>query len=481
MKTDLRILFIIPDYYGKSRFKGLGKRIWQPLDFAVCAAFMEGKGLSVRLLDNNVEKLSNDQIGQITSDYSYIFISTAPFDRWQCPQPDITCLFHLLGAITAENLFLSGPHLAQRDISFMKETAVKGVIRGEPEGVIIDIVFKNNLADINGLTYRLKDQIHRNPDRNSVFDLEKAPYPAYHLLRQDAYDYSLMSHRLTSQKFCLLESSRGCPVGCSFCNLTMVGKTYRQKTPERFFKEVEYFYQRHGYDTFYFFDLEFGLNKAFVRKFCQLLIQHGLSITWCCQMRVTDADASILKLMKRSGCSLIHYGAESGANAILKKIGKRIQVKDCYQAVNNTRSAGIRTALFFCFGHPGESKEQMVQTIQESKKMDPDYASYHMVIPYPGSVLATSSGVDAEDFSLAAYPYYPYKEHSDTFLKTIVRKAYAEFYLRPYQMFRLIRLHLTQNLAQNQVQNQIKPKFIKQLIQNSFQLFQLLVRLMRMK
>ena len=63
-------------------------------------------------------------------------------------------------------------------------------------------------------------------------------------------------------------------------------------------------------------------------------------------------DGQLLSLMKQAGCTLIHFGIESGSERILQKTGERISISDCLQAVSLANSAGIRTAVFMNLGFP---------------------------------------------------------------------------------------------------------------------------------
>ena len=178
-------------------------------------------------------------------------------------------------------------------------------------------------------------------------------------------------------------------------------------------------------------DLEFGLNRDYLVSFCSALIEKKLDIQWCCQTRITDLNRDVLQSMKTSGCTLIHFGVEAGDDRILKQIGKKISVSDCIRTVAMARKAGIRTALFMNFGFPGETKAQMEATIKLAIRLNPTYAAFHLIVPFPGTALAEEIGLDPEAFPVNEYPHYNYRGHDLKNLRTMLRKAYFRFYLRP--------------------------------------------------
>ena len=69
------------------------KRLWQPLDLALAAALLEENGFTVQILDNNVDRLSPAAMGRLAEGFEKTFITSTPYDRWQCPSLDIQFFF----------------------------------------------------------------------------------------------------------------------------------------------------------------------------------------------------------------------------------------------------------------------------------------------------------------------------------------------------------------------------------------------------
>ena len=282
--------------------------------------------------------------------------------------------------------------------------------------------------------------------RDHIKSLDQLPYPAYHLLDMDRYFYEFLG-----RNFAIIEGSRGCPYSCNFCYLGMYGTRFRQKSAERLLNEISYVRDRFQVKNIYFMDLEFALNREFVLSCCKGLIKYDMGINWCCQTRVTDVDNDLLQLMKKAGCSLIHFGVEAGSNRILSQTGKGIKVSDCVQAISMACEHGIRTALFMNFGFPGETRAEMGSTIQLAIQLNPTYASFHLIVPFPGTRLAQEISLDPEALPAHLYPHYNCTHHDLKSLKSVLRRAYLRFYLRPSYLIRFLKRQMHPGLDQGRL------------------------------
>ena len=89
-----KILLINPNWTGIRKQKQLQfKRFWQPIDLAIAAALLEKEGFSAQILDNNIACLSPLEIAELSKDFEKIFVTSTPYDRWQCPSLNIDFFF----------------------------------------------------------------------------------------------------------------------------------------------------------------------------------------------------------------------------------------------------------------------------------------------------------------------------------------------------------------------------------------------------
>ncbi|MBW1708740.1 MAG: radical SAM protein [Deltaproteobacteria bacterium] len=230
----------------------------------------------------------------------------------------------------------------------------------------------------------------------------------------------------------LLETSRGCPFSCSFCLKAMYGSGIRIKSLKRVLAEVEEVVGRFGAKFVYFIDLEFSLNRENTLNLCQELIRMNLDFRWCCQTRADTVDRELLALMKEAGCTLIHFGVETGSPRLLDETKKKISLEQIRASVNYCHDLGLATACFFLFGLPGETEDDRQATVRAARELNPTFASFHVASPYPGTSLYQQA--DEDD----PFPVCLNREHDLDQLSRQAKRSFLSFYLRPaYIMARL--------------------------------------------
>jgi radical SAM superfamily enzyme YgiQ (UPF0313 family) len=102
-------------------------------------------------------------------------------------------------------------------------------------------------------------------------------------------------------------------------------------------------------------------------------------------------------------------GVESGAQKILDAMDKGTQVDQVRIARENLRRQGIRACFFLQFGYPGETWEDIEQTIQLVRRTRPDDIGVSVSYPLPGTKFYASvqqelgekrNWFDSDDLSL---------------------------------------------------------------------------------
>jgi radical SAM superfamily enzyme YgiQ (UPF0313 family) len=307
----------------------------------------------------------------------------------------------------------------------LDRTGARAVIIGEPEEALLALLTHEDWSTIPGIAFREDATIHQTGDRLPT-NLGNLPHPAFHLINPSNYSYELLG-----SPFTLLESSRGCPYGCSFCLKTMYGHGVRYKPIDQVIKEVEEAVTIYGFRYGYFIDLEFTANREHVMEMCDRLIAMNTHFSWCCQARADAVDAELLRRMKQAGCCLIHFGVESGSSRILRHIKKGIDRDAILEGIRLTHEAGIATACFFMLGFPGETRAEMGKTVSFAKELNPTYASFHAITPYPdttfGDLGSPSHDTSGQDIFFPTHC----EGQSTVFLDKMIRRAYLSYYMDP--------------------------------------------------
>jgi radical SAM superfamily enzyme YgiQ (UPF0313 family) len=150
-------------------------------------------------------------------------------------------------------------------------------------------------------------------------------------------------------------------------------------------EEVKYVHDKFGTKFFYFVDDTFTLNKKRTKKICELLIKSNLDITWICDTRLDTIDKELLQLMKESGCIRVKIGVESGSERILKMVKKKITKKQIKDSVTLIKKVGIELTIYLMIGFPTETEEEVRETLDFARELDPTYYSLSILAPYPGT------------------------------------------------------------------------------------------------
>jgi len=429
----MRVLLVNPWYEYKERKIWRYTRVWPPLDLAIAAALLEHEGIETDILDMNAERKNPEKLVKKYTGFDKIFVTSSPIDRWQCPHLDLESLFHTIDVIKDSNpgaeLFLMGYHGTVRPKEMLELTRADGIIMGEPEFTVLDVCKSSSLHKVKGVAFMSDGKVIITKRKRPV-SMSKFPVPAFHLLPMKKYKYEILGDHFT-----LLETSRGCPFQCTFCaKNVMYGKGYRKKPLKNVEKELDTLLD-FGIETFYFIDLEFTVDKNFVSKICDLLIQKDYGLKWACQTRADALNYQLMKKMKKAGCTLIHYGIESGSPRILKATKKMITHERIKKGVEMAKRVRIDTACFMMMGLPGETKEDMEMSIDFIKEIDPTYASFNVATPYPGTAFYDIVSDELDDLFPSIYTGL----YSERFLRHMVRKAFIEFYLRPGYFFKRLK------------------------------------------
>jgi radical SAM superfamily enzyme YgiQ (UPF0313 family) len=434
MRGRKRVLLINPAWSGiRRQAQWQFKRLWPPLCLANAAALLEREGVRASILDLNVQDIPPAAVARAAREHSMVFLTSTPHDRWQCPSLDIRFFLECAEILPKDRLYIMGSHVTERPAALLAATGAAAAVLGEPEAGILELVQRGGSApDIPGTAALSTKGLDTAPARKPMEHLEDLPFPAFHLLPMSRYGYSPMGGRFTT-----LEGSRGCPVGCSFCYLGMHGRKHRKKPPERLVAETEWAAKNFGIRNVYYMDLEFALSRDWTLAVCGGLAGAGAPVSWCCQTRVPDVDAGLLGEMKKAGCRLIHFGVEAGSPRVLAETGKGITAEQAERAVRLCREAGIQSAVFLNFGFPGETPSEMEETVRLALRLNPDYASFHLIVPFPGTRLFRESGIDLDALPPHLYPQYN-PEHNLKEMKRVLRGAWLRFYARPRTALRVL-------------------------------------------
>ncbi len=242
----------------------------------------------------------------------------------------------------------------------------------------------------NGRTVVNKRLHFLNPD-----DL---PMPLYDLLNMEKYlyrDLGTLTNVGGKVRVCVLNTGLGCPYQCSFCYNTHPSQRYRPKSLGRVLAEVDGIVSKFNPDVIHIQDDLFFADKKRAMGFFDEYERRGYHFNWFALARVNYFGDNYLseEYLERikSHCLWLGLGIESGNVAVRERLRKDVSETDIWQAVSILAKSKINTGYAFMVGMPGETKYEMIDTVEmilKIKRCHPRGSFiYQLFRPYPGTQL----------------------------------------------------------------------------------------------
>ena len=392
------------------------KRI--PLGIAYVGAALLTEGHDVKVVDAALDDLTPEQaaLSILAHDPELVGIG--------CTTP----LYHEANKIIdlikkqspATKIVMGGPHVSALPEATMRNSNTDFVCIGEGEESILGIVkvIQGTLQPQNvpGIAYRWDGQegqtqeyrlrLHQSK-RTTVqaIDLNKVPIPARHLFDQERYrDYA--RDIVEAQSGTMF--SRGCPGKCAFCGAadTLV----RFRNLENCWEELEQI-QAMGIKNVFVMDDTYTSNKKRLLELSKGIVARNINLRISVQLRLDQLDEEVCDAMYASGVRYVGPGIESGNETIMKAIGKgpKENKKHMREKIRLLQKYDWRIRNSYVMGMPGETEEQILETLDFAKELGADENAFSILVPYPDSplwYLAKQTGKVSDDMDFSKFLYY---------------------------------------------------------------------------
>jgi len=430
-------------------------RISPCLGLAYLGAVSEQQGHTVRIYDGDVEDIS---LEKVLRDFKPDLVGiTANTIQIKSAWRDAA----LVKAVAGIPVVLGGPHPTVLPAESAQRAEVDIVVRGEGEATWEELcqwrtangewrAAISGLQSVPGISYQTPDgQVRHNPDRPVIQDPDSLPLPAYHLFKMDRYtNLQPTVDHIEGPSYPIL-TSRGCPYRCTYCS--QIGpRRWRMRSPQNVVAEWRWLVRDLGAAEIGILDDVFNINRQRVLDICDLLIKEELThVPWIMinGIRANLADTELLGRMKQAGCIRSAFGVESGNQEILDSvIGKQLTLEQVRAAFKAAKEVGMETIGFFMIGLPGETEENMDETIRFAIELDPVVANFSMAVPFPGTemsrIVKEKGRLLVKDYDDFAFFEGRASFEMDGMTAELVerkwKEAYRRFYLRPSRVMRTL-------------------------------------------
>jgi radical SAM superfamily enzyme YgiQ (UPF0313 family) len=289
-----------------------------------------------------------------------------------------------------------GPH-ATFFPEIIKEEGVDAVCIGEAEDALLELVermkYREDMFDVKNFWFKQDGQIKKNGLRPLSHDLDNIPFPDRELFYEG--DQNLRFIPIRS-----ILTGRGCPYSCSYCfNHAMRGlyeignKEYcRKRSVENVIEEIQQLTRNYRTKFLMFSDDLFVVSQKWLEEFT-IAYRKNLSIPFTCNIRPLSAKDSIFKLLKEAGCISVQMAIESGNDKIRHDLlNRRESRENIIKTAEMVRRNGMKLYTQNIIGLPGETLENMLETIDLNRKCRPHHPEVTIFQPYPKTTLGEHCG-----------------------------------------------------------------------------------------
>ncbi len=262
---------------------------------------------------------------------------------------------------------------------------------GEGEELLPDYLeHLDDPGSVAGLVWRRDGQVVENSPRPLLRDLNRFPYPDRTSLPID-YIESLpldVPAVLSLDKFCTVQTSRGCPYSCIYCDIPSLGQgLWRSRSPEHVLGELQQLNDQ-GYRSIYLTDDHFLINRSRIDAICRGIIERKLEFHWGCEGRADSVGIGQLPVMRRAGCDFLAFGVEAGTQKVLDRLNKKQTPAQVEHAVREAKRLGIaRVHGFFVVGSPDETEADILESFRFAARLELDTFGFNRLCVYRGTPL----------------------------------------------------------------------------------------------
>jgi radical SAM superfamily enzyme YgiQ (UPF0313 family) len=243
------------------------------------------------------------------------------------------------GAIFSQELIPNTPNF---ELFLQRAQYIDKIIIGEGESLFLKLL-KGELPE-NKRVYTLEDI------NDEIVDLDAVELP-------DFSDFDLTKYPIVPSY-----TSRGCVYHCSFCTEASFWKKYRKKEVKKIADELTVMRQKYKRKLFVLTDC---LINPVVTELANEMIARDLNIYWDVYIRVDKhvCDPEYTLLWRRGGFYRARIGIETGSQRVLDLMDKKITIEQSKAAIASLAAAGIKATTYWAVGHPGETEEDFLQTL----------------------------------------------------------------------------------------------------------------------
>ncbi len=318
-------------------------------------------------------------------------------------------------------IILGGPDVTYNIENYLK-TGADFLVIGEGEETTFElynaIISTTNFHEINGIAFLENGNVIQTPARTKFRELDDLPLPNRDAIPNEKYLETWKKNHGESSM--TISTQRGCPYTCKWCSTAVYGQSYRRRPAHLVAQEMKMLKDQYNPDAIWFVDDVFTISHKWLTAFHEEVFKQKAQIRFECITRAERLNDEILRLLKEAGCFRIWIGAESGSQKIIDLMDRRVDVNHVKKVIQDTNAMGMETGTFIMLGYPGETEDDITETIHYLKEANPTH--YTITVAYP--IKGTSLYNEIEDKIIEQPNWETSTDRQIEFKRTYSRKYY---------------------------------------------------------
>jgi anaerobic magnesium-protoporphyrin IX monomethyl ester cyclase len=290
---------------------------------------------------------------------------------------------------------------------------LRALREGGPEGA-------RDLRSIPGVSYKDQFGLYVHTKDRAIQSPGEYPWMPYHRLRE-AHKY--IARTFLGDRTAVHHASYGCPFRCKFCGVTGVsGGRQKSERPERTAAVLQQLQRDYAIDAVQFYDNNFFLREDDTAELAARITP--LKLHWWCEGRIDILlrySDETLRALRRSGCTMIFLGAESGSDKVLAEMDKQLTSAQTLELAARIRQFDIVPEFSFVIGNPREPERDIhdsMRFIRRIKTLNPQaeiIIQHYTPTPHPDGMYG---GIDNQ----VEFPKSPEEWASERWYNFTVRR-----------------------------------------------------------
>ncbi len=413
---------------------------YPPLGILYISAYLNENGIENKIFDTTFS--SKDELKKYLIEEKPNYIAIYVNLMTKLNVLEIIRFIKSTESINNAKIILGGPEIRYNATDLLEHGADFLVI-GEGEATTLELINKldmhngSDYININGIGFKdSSGKITFNAERKLISDIDTLPIPNRNGINISKYQEAWKKHHKLNA--ISVSTMRGCPYTCRWCSRAVYGLTYRRRSPQKVVEELLQIKEKFNPDTIWFVDDVFTISHKWLSGFNEELIKNNLKIKYECITRADRMNKDVIKTMKETGCFRVWIGAESGSQRIIDAMDRRVEVEQVREMIQLSRKFGIEAGTFIMLGYPGETEQDIEETINHLKKSNPDY--FTITVAYP--IKGTEFFEEIEANQLNAFEWEKQSDRDRDFVRTYPRRYY-DYAVR--RVFNEVKFHQKKN------------------------------------